>query len=313
MTKALGQSPVRFGRARIDGRVRVLVQWHDDAVYPLSAWPSALSLGNTVEAIAARWQDFRPTLMQQPTAHSALAADDIDWLPPVSPGKVICVGTNYRDHVAEMSNSGGPSGRAEPFPFGFLKPPTTSLTGNRTVVALPSVGERLDWEVELAMIIGDPAQLGNDDPLDAVFGYTVMIDLSIRDFVPFPHALGMDAVVAKGFDDSAPLGPWITPSEWVADPQDLALTLAVNGQSQQAGNTSDMIFDLREILTHFSRVLSLEPGDVISTGTPAGVGMGKQPPRYLTSGDRVEARVAGLGELRIEIGKRHAVHQRNRV
>jgi 2,4-didehydro-3-deoxy-L-rhamnonate hydrolase len=188
----------------------------------------------------------------------------------------------------------------EPFPYGFLKP-TSCLVAHNEPVPLPSFAEQLDWEAELAVVIGDPSLAATDDPLRAVFGYSVFNDLSVRDFIPFPHALGFDTVVGKGFPGSAPMGPWITLAETVADVQSLPIHLRVNGKLEQESSTDRMIFPVSEVVRHFARVLQLSPGDVISTGTPAGVGAGNQPPRFLAAGDTVEAEIGGLGRLRTEI------------
>jgi 2,4-diketo-3-deoxy-L-fuconate hydrolase len=226
------------------------------------------------------------------------------WLAPVEGVKVICVGANYHDHVAEMEGPAGISTAPAPFPFSFLKP-DTALTGSGTVVRHPAYGSKLDWEAELAVVVGDPAADG--DPLEAVFGYTILNDLSLRDFIPFPHALGLDAVVSKGFDGAAPIGPWVTPAEYVPDPQDLSVRLAVNGETMQDGSTRNMIFGVRELVAHFARVMTLRPGDVIATGTPAGVGAGRRPPRFLTPGDEIAITIGQLGCLRTSIGEPTAI------
>jgi 2,4-didehydro-3-deoxy-L-rhamnonate hydrolase len=224
------------------------------------------------------------------------------WTPrvPVAPGKIICVGTNYRDHVAEMEESTGVIFRKEPFPFGFLKP-ATALAADGADVRFPPHGVKLDWEAELAIVIGDASAATADDPLAAVYGYTILNDLSLRDWLPFPHALGLDAIVAKAWDGAAPLGPWITTADAVADPQDLPVKLWVNGTLKQDSSTAQMIFDLRTIVSHYLGVFTLEPGDVIATGTPAGVGAGRKPQEFLAPGDRVEIEIGDLGRLTTSI------------
>ncbi|MER5348482.1 fumarylacetoacetate hydrolase family protein [Streptomyces mirabilis] len=231
---------------------------------------------------------------------SVTALDAVTWLPPLIPRKVLCVGSNYYDHVEEMAGPASLEIRPAPFPFSFLKPPTTLVGSNRTVVH-PSYGSKLDWEAELAVVIGDPAEASGPDPLSAVFGYTMLNDLSLRDFLPFPHTLGLDAVISKGFDGAAPIGPWITLAEDVPDPQDMPIQLRINGHLQQDGSTSDMIFGIAELIRHYARVMTLEPGDVIATGTPAGVGAGGKPPRFLSAGDVVEIHIGELGRLETTI------------
>lgn len=224
------------------------------------------------------------------------AATDVSWLPPLIPRKLLCVGANYHDHVAEMDRAVGLTTPPPPFPYTFLKPPT-ALVGSDREVAHPSYARKLDWEVELAVVIGDPRAASGPEPLEAVFGYTILNDLSLRDFLPFPHALGLDAVVSKGFDGGAPAGPCITLAADVPDPQALGIELSVNGEIMQSSSTTQMIFSVRELIAHYARVLTLEPGDLIATGTPAGVGAAREPPRFLSSGDVVQARIEGLGCL----------------
>jgi 2-keto-4-pentenoate hydratase/2-oxohepta-3-ene-1,7-dioic acid hydratase in catechol pathway len=266
-------------------------------------------------AVAGRVVDLAAALPEAPTTMSELIADWPRWrdpvralgedaatcdfdgfAPPVAPAKLICVGANYHDHVAEMTGPAGVEVTVDPFPFGFLKPPT-ALAGSGRPVTLPGYATKVDWEAELAIVIGDGRLASGDDPLGAVFGYTILNDLSVRDFLPFPHALGLDAIVAKGFDGAAPIGPWITLAEDVADPGALPIRLRVNGTIKQDSSTAQLIFGLREIVAHYGRVLTLEPGDVIATGTPAGVGAARSPQEFLADGDVVEITIGDLGTL----------------
>jgi 2,4-diketo-3-deoxy-L-fuconate hydrolase len=248
--------------------------------------------GNEVLAVA-RSASPRPALL--PVAQ-------MRWLAPLTPRKLLCVGSNYHDHVAEMEGPAGVTSRPAPFPYSFLKP-VTALVGSGRSVAHPSYGHKLDWEIELAVVIGDPVAAAGPDPLQAVFGYTILNDLSLRDFIPFPHALGLDAVVSKGFDGAAPTGPWITLAADVPDPQVLGLQLSINGEVMQESSTAQMIFDVAALISHYARVLSLEPGDLIATGTPAGVGAARPGGgRFLAPGDEITARIDGLGTLATTIG-----------
>lgn len=263
-----------------------------------------------ITGLVAAWSTWRSAVLDAALALADgsddgpyLGVADAAWLPPLSPGKVLCVGSNYHDHVQEMAGPAGLAVRRAPFPFSFLKP-STALIGSGRSVPLPSYGTQLDWEAELAVVIGDPTQAGGDDPLAAVFGYTMLNDLSLRDFVPFPHTLGLDAVVSKGFDGAAPIGPWITLAEDVPDPQDLDIRLSINGEVQQDGSTASMIFGVADLIRHYAKVLTLEPGDVIATGTPAGVGAARTPPRWLNAGDFVEVRISGLGTLETTLAER---------
>jgi 2,4-didehydro-3-deoxy-L-rhamnonate hydrolase len=253
-----------------------------------------------VRTLVANWGRWRERVLAVAEGglppNALLPLNEVDWLAPVVPGKLLCVGSNYHDHVAEMDRAAGLTTTPAPFPFSFLKP-QTALTGSGRGVALPAYGHELDWEVELAVVIGDPSAAAGPNPLDAVFGYAILNDLSLRDFIPFPHSLGLDTVVSKGFDGAAPLGPWITLAADVPDPQALAIQLSVNGELMQDSSTAQMIFDVRALVAHYAGVLTLEPGDVIATGTPAGVGAARQPSRFLSPGDEIEARIEGLGAL----------------
>lgn len=282
---------MQIGRAEIDGRERVLVNGADGV--------RAAGENVSMDEVIAGWPAGRAEL--EAIDGPVLEPSEIHWLPPVMPDKLICIGTNYRDHVDEMEAAGGPHVSAEPWPFTFLKPPHTSLTGHEAEVRKPAHGTKLDWETELAIVIGDGSKARGENPLEAIFGYSVLNDLSVRDHIPVPHALGLDALVAKGWDGSAPMGPFIVTADEIADPQVLDLSLRVNGAVKQDSNTAQMIFGVREILAHLARVVTLSPGDVIATGTPAGVGAGKRPPEFLELGDVVEAEVEGVGLLRTRI------------
>jgi len=252
-------------------------------------------------ALIAGWPRWEPELrMIGREAPAAVRHENVAWLPPIVPHKLLCVGSNYHDHVAEMTGPANLEDRPAPFPFSFLKPETT-LAGSGRSVMRPSYGRKLDWEAELAVVIGEPEHALSEDPLRAVFGYTILNDLSLRDFLPFPHTLGLDAVVSKGFDGAAPIGPWITLASDVPDPQNLPIRLRINGELQQDGTTANMIFGVAELVRHYARVMTLQPGDVIATGTPAGVGAGRKPPRFLTPGDVVEIQIGALGILRTTI------------
>jgi 2-keto-4-pentenoate hydratase/2-oxohepta-3-ene-1,7-dioic acid hydratase in catechol pathway len=282
---------MRIGSAVIDGNERVVVQGSDGV-------HATTEQVRMIDVIAdwPRWRSELEALAESAGPVTELAR--VRWLPPVMPEKLICVGTNYSDHVAEMEATGAPKALANTWPYGFFKPPSTALVGHDAAVALPGYAEKIDWEVELALVIGDGSKASGDEPLDAVFGYSVLNDLSVRDYLPFPHALGLDTVVAKGFDGSAPMGPWIVTADEIDDPQNLPLQLRVNGEIKQDSSTSRMIFGVREILAHFSRVLTLRPGDVIATGTPSGVGIARRPPEMLAADDVVEAEIDGIGLLR---------------
>jgi len=223
--------------------------------------------------------------------------------PILRPGKVIGVAANYQDHIAESGMKR--RDRAAAMPRLFLKP-STSVAGHQEPVALPAITDQFDWEVELAVVIGTPArEVGIADALDHVFGYTTSNDLSARRLV---HGIPDDGEPQTGFfawlegkwlDGSAPLGPYLVTAGEVGDPQDLPLTLAVNGVRRQEASTADMIHSVAELISYSSRLMTLEPGDVILTGTPAGVGSASG--TFLQPGDVVEAEVGPCGKLETPI------------
>ena len=204
-------------------------------------------------------------------------------------GKIICVGLNYADHAAE-------SGQPVPEqPVIFMKA-TSAIIGAFDDVVIPPGSEKTDWEVELGVVIGDAARnVSREAALDHVTGYLIINDVSERAF-QFDH--GGQWVKGKGCDTFAPLGPWLVTRDAIPDSQDLAMHLSVNGHRYQNGNTRSMIFDVATLVSHISRYMALLPGDVISTGTPPGVGLGQKPPVYLKPGDVMELGIDGLGAQR---------------
>lgn len=301
---------IGLGTARVGDEEQIVVRVGERLV-PFGDLFAGEAVPAAMTDLIARWPEWRDRVLALGDGSTgdlpALEDGTFEWLAPVMPEKLICIGTNYADHVAEMSAATGVGTASGPFPYGFMKPPATTLVGSGHPVALPSYAEKVDWEAELAVIIGDPARAGSSDPLRGVFGYSIFNDLSVRDYVPFPHVLGLDAIVSKGFDGAAPMGPWITPAELVGDPQQLGIKLRVGGEVRQNSSTEQMIFSVREIVGHYARVLTLEPGDVIATGTPAGVGAGRNPPEFLKGGDEIEVEIGNLGRLQTPIvaAKRH--------
>ena len=201
-------------------------------------------------------------------------------------GKIIGVGLNYKDHAEE-------TGSAPPTePTLFLKA-TSSLTGSTDDILIPREGKSVDWEVELGVVIGAPGvYIDEATALDHVAGYLVGIDVSERDF---QFHRGGQGFKGKSCDTFAPLGPWLVTADDVPDPHALRLQLSVNHAVCQEGNTADMIFPVQTLVAYVSQFMSLQSGDVILTGTPAGVGLGEKPPRYLKAGDVVSATIDGLG------------------
>jgi 2-keto-4-pentenoate hydratase/2-oxohepta-3-ene-1,7-dioic acid hydratase in catechol pathway len=223
-------------------------------------------------------------------ARAPVVADDVRLGAPVAhPSKIICVGLNYRDHAEE-------SGMAAPSePVLFFKS-TTAIVGPNDDVVIPKGSTKTDWEVELAVVIGKRASYVEErDALAHVAGYLLHNDYSER---AFQLERGGQWVKGKSCDTFAPLGPFIATPDEIGDPHDLALWLTVNGERKQNGTTRDLLFGIPMLVSYISQFMTLLPGDVISTGTPAGVAMGHKPVRFLQPGDVVELGIDGLGSSR---------------
>jgi 2-keto-4-pentenoate hydratase/2-oxohepta-3-ene-1,7-dioic acid hydratase in catechol pathway len=212
---------------------------------------------------------------------------------------VFCVGRNYIDHVAEGYNASGSEIRVPEHPQFFSKPPT-AVTGPYSCIPFnPNTMAFLDYEVELGVIIGVRGKdIAQESALDHVFGYTIINDLTARD-LQRKHDQWFKG---KGLDSSCPMGPWIVPKNDVANAQDLAISLSVNGELRQQARTSQMIFDLKRIISDLSQGMTLEAGDIIATGTPSGVGYAMASPSFLSSGDVVRCEIEGIGSIENRIG-----------
>jgi 5-carboxymethyl-2-hydroxymuconate isomerase len=214
---------------------------------------------------------------------------DITLHAPLRPGKIIAIGRNYAEHAKETGNKPPTS------PMIFAKMTNSVLDPGATITWSGSITKAVDWEVELAVIIGKKATtVSEDDAMKHVFGYTVGNDVSARDL-----QLRTDGqwTRGKGLDTFCPLGPVIVTREEIADPHNLNLKTVINGETMQDGNTKDMIFKIPYLIHYLSKHFTLEPGDVILTGTPPGVGEGRDPKLYLKDGDVVTCSVEGIGEL----------------
>lgn len=215
--------------------------------------------------------------------------------PPVGAiGKLICIGLNYSDHAAE-------AGMEPPaMPIVFMKA-NSAICGPNDTVLLPRGSKKGDWEVELGVVIGKKAKYVSEaEALDHVAGYTIVNDVSER---AFQTEMSGQWTKGKSCDTFGPVGPWLVTPDEVDDPQGLDLWLDLNGERVQTGNTSKMIFSVAQIISHLSGLMSLNPGDVIATGTPPGVGMGMKPPRFLKEDDAMELGIEGLGVQRQEVGR----------
>ena len=221
--------------------------------------------------------------------------------PLMYPAKVICAGANYYDHIEEMGFENVP--KSESQPYFFFKPPTTTLVGPGDTVEYPQHSEKFDWEIEIAAIIGRKAKsVSVENALDIVGAYALSIDLTARDLqLTAPDLFRIDWYTGKAQDTTCPLGPWLTPASLIGNPDAIDLALKVNEETMQTGDTGGMIFSMAELVSHASQYLTLEPGDVIQTGSPAGVGYARD--RFLWPGDRLTAYSSALGELTVSIRK----------
>ena len=225
-------------------------------------------------------------LKRQPS--DTLSRDEVEIVSPVPrPGKIICIGLNYRDHAEE-------SGMAIPTsPVIFSKFSTCSIGPNEPVI-IPEGSTQTDYEAELAFVIGRRAQsVKKEDALNYVFGYTNFNDVSARDF-QFADGQWQRG---KSCDTFAPMGEFVATTDEIPDPQNLSIKLRLNGETLQDSNTDQMIFGVAELVEFLSQFITLEPGDVVATGTPPGVGFARKPPVYLKDGDTVEVEIEGLGVL----------------
>jgi 2-keto-4-pentenoate hydratase/2-oxohepta-3-ene-1,7-dioic acid hydratase in catechol pathway len=269
-------------------------------------WSSMLGILRDWKAADARFAEL--------ASSGALTGEGLDWsrlLAPIEmPPAIYCAGANYADHVAEMFAKNNLPPEPDPHELGlkawhFIKS-SHAIAGPGATIGIPAPSKRLDWEVELAAVIGRTAKnVSEADALSYVAGYTIANDLSARDLGKRPplaptNPFHTDWLAHKSFDGSCPLGPWIVPARSIADPQNLGIRLWVNGVLKQDSNTSQMIFTLSEQIAQLSLRITLHPGDVILTGTPAGVGAGRG--EFLAAGDKLELWCEGIGTLKHTIG-----------
>ncbi|MGI9504908.1 MAG: fumarylacetoacetate hydrolase family protein [Geminicoccaceae bacterium] len=227
----------------------------------------------------------------------ALRADKVRLLAPLPyPAKnVFCVGRNYLEHIAEGERAQNKTIGVTEHPVFFTKPPTAVIGPGADVPIFPHVSENIDYEVELAVVIGKAGRdIQPSEAMDHVFGYTIMNDVTARD-VQRRH--GGQYFKGKALDGSCPLGPVIVTADALGDPTCLSIRLSVNGERRQDGNTADMIFDIPTLIASLSAGLTLEPGDILATGTPSGVGYAMDPPVFLKDCDVVVCEIEGIGRL----------------
>ncbi len=259
--------------------------------------PGVLDKDGIIRDLSTIIQDISQTTLS-PESLEKLAHQELSELPIIDQqtrlgscvgnvGKFICIGLNYRDHIKE-------SGAEVPVePVIFMKA-TSSLSGPNDDIVLPRGSTKTDWEVELAVVIGSRAQYVSEcEALNYVAGYAVVNDLSEREYQLERSGQWVKGKSADGF---GPLGPWLVTKDEIPDPQNLNLWLEVNGQRFQDGNTADMVFGVAFLISYLSQFMTLHPGDIISTGTPAGVGLGQYPSKYLEPHDKIRLGISNLGE-----------------
>lgn len=281
-----------------------------DRVYPAAEMAGAGVDGSSVLSLLQSWDKVHPRLKKaakkaNPKRGIALAKAEL-LAPLLYPTALFCAGANYWDHLEEMARAGAAGPKLEgPYvrpprpaePWFFVKTSAHSVIGPGAPVHLPKFSKMVDWEVEIGVVIGRAMRnLSVERAMDAVAGYTIVNDLSARDFIkregsPFVF----DWVGQKCFDGSAPMGPYITPAEFLPPPENIPLKLWINGKIKQDSNSNLMVHSIREQIAYLSRHVTLRPGDVIATGTPAGVGFARK--EFLKPGDEIKIEIAGCGTL----------------
>ncbi|NQV56148.1 MAG: fumarylacetoacetate hydrolase family protein [Rhodospirillales bacterium] len=251
-------------------------------------------------SVMRQWQDAEPIIESAADAPGAggMDSDNVKLAAPLQyPGVMYMAGSNYSDHVAEMAARGGTPPPVAKDPFFFLKTVAGTVIGPEEEIHLPSYSEKVDWAAEIALVIGKSAKnLNPDNAMDCVAGYTIVNDLSARDQsrrddITFVY----DWIGQKCFDTAAPTGPWIVPAGQIKDANNLSIKLWVNDTLHQDSNTANLIFGYVDLLCYLTKRVTLQPGDVVATGTPSGVGHGKG--EYLADGDRVTIEIENVGRL----------------
>jgi 2-keto-4-pentenoate hydratase/2-oxohepta-3-ene-1,7-dioic acid hydratase in catechol pathway len=266
--------------------------------------------GESVRPFAAAVPDLAAYLGLAPEARAALAAGEplavasLRLLAPAHPRKnVFCVGRNYMGHAEEVARARGTALNLPAVPTFFTKASTAIVHPGDDIHLSPEISSEYDWEAELAVVIGERCRdVSEADALGVIFGYTCLNDVTARDLQRSHHQW----FKGKSLDETCPIGPWIVSSDEIGDPQTLDIGLRVDGETKQRSNTKEMIFNVRQIVASLSRGMTLEPGDVIATGTPDGVGMARTPPEFLYDGAVMEVDIPKIGVLRntVRLGAR---------
>jgi 2-keto-4-pentenoate hydratase/2-oxohepta-3-ene-1,7-dioic acid hydratase in catechol pathway len=277
---------MRFVTFQSGSRARPGVVFGSDEVLDLSSigFNSLLEFIETGAEGRARVEN----LISSPAQSAQYHLRDIQLLAPIPrPRKLICVGLNYRDHAEE-------TGAQIPKVPTIFNKFATAVIGPGANVILPRVSKAPDYEAEFAFVIGQGGRnIAADDWQQHVFGYTLVNDVTARDY----QRATSQWLMGKTFDSFAPMGPWIVTADEISDPHDLDIQMEINGEILQDSNTRELIFKIPDLVAFLSSVFTLEPGDIVSTGTPAGVGFARKPPRYLHPGDQMTVRIPAIGEL----------------
>jgi 2-keto-4-pentenoate hydratase/2-oxohepta-3-ene-1,7-dioic acid hydratase in catechol pathway len=291
-----------WARCEIGAIQRLCLVLDGDKVFDISAAGMALPI-ESLEAGLAHWADSAAALSQVATQARAayasgrlqpLATGAYKLLAPYAPSRIFAAASNFREHAREMGTK--LAERSESQPYIFIKA-ETSVVGPGAAVVKPAETERLDWEVELGVVIGKGGRdISVESALEHIAGYVVFNDVSARDQnrrtdYPFTH----DWFRGKSWDTFGPMGPWLVLAGCIADPHNLRMTLDLNNERMQDGNTGEMIFNVAEQIAYLSRILTLKPGDLLATGTPTGVGMGRN--LYLKPGDVMVAGIEQIGSI----------------
>jgi 2-keto-4-pentenoate hydratase/2-oxohepta-3-ene-1,7-dioic acid hydratase in catechol pathway len=274
----------------------------DDAVVNVSALAASVGKeipGTLLEAIE-QGEEFTSTVRdlvnQVKAADFTYTLEEVQLLAPIPrPSKnVFCIGKNYRDHAIEMGSEADIPENI----MVFSKAPTAVIGHGEGIPSHTKVTDQLDYEGELAVVIGKTGTgITKEEAMDYVFGYTIINDITARDL----QQKHKQFLLGKSLDGTCPMGPWIVHHSDIPNPESLMIETKVNGEVRQKGNTSDFIFDIRTTIAELSKGMTLEAGDIIATGTPAGVGKGMKPPVFLKAGDTIEITIEGIGTLRNEI------------
>jgi len=316
----MGQHSYRLATFAVPGGQPSVGLVVDESVVDLAAALTAVQARSratpltTMLDVLQHWGEVHPHLGElaynvrvRAIAYDSVPLSRVRLLAPILyPGTIFCAGANYRDHVVEMSKALNLPPEPDPHerglkPWHFIKPSASCVRGTQSPIALPAYSKKVDWEAEIAVVIGRECRnVSIEDALQCVAGLTIANDLSARDHlrrqgVAADSPFHFDWVSQKSFDGALPLGPWIVPLQDIGDPANLGIKLWVNEELMQDSSSSNLIFSMAEQISHLSTRLTLRPGDLIVTGTPAGSGAARG--RFLQTGDRVRVWVEGIGEL----------------